>query len=307
LSTGRAEVTATQPEAVGGALVALAALCFGSVVVLGKHELESGITVYSLLAIRFGVAAVVLLAVLVALRSSLVAAEGERAGLAVLAVCGYAVEATLFFLALEHGTAAAVTLLFFIYPVVVTLMFWAVGGGRPGRLTLLALVCAVSGAAVVVATGTGLSIQARGVVAAVGAATTYSAYLVGTDRVLRRTSPLTSAMWVSAGASLGLFAFASLTGNGSLPDGWGEWWPVIGMGLATAAAFVCLLEGIRRIGAVRTAIVSAMEPLAAAALAVLFLGESVTGGIALGGALILVGAVAASLARVATVQEQQVP
>jgi drug/metabolite transporter (DMT)-like permease len=292
---------------VGGALVALAALCFGSVVVLGKHELEGGITVYSLLAIRFGVAAVVLFGLLVALRRSLAAAEGERAGLAVLAVCGYAVEATLFFLALEHGTAAAVTLLFFIYPVVVTLMSWTVGGGRPGRLTLLALVCAVSGAAVVVATGTGLSIQARGVVAALGAATTYSAYLVGTDRVLRRTSPLTSAMWVSAGASLGLSAFAALTGNGSLPDGWGEWWPVIGMGLATAAAFVCLLEGIRRIGAIRTAIVSAMEPLAAAALAVVFLGESVTGGIALGGALILVGAVAASLARVATVQEQQVP
>jgi drug/metabolite transporter (DMT)-like permease len=292
---------------VGGALVALAALCFGSVVVLGKHELEGGITVYSLLAIRFGVAAVVLFALLVALRRPLAAVEGERAGLAVLAVCGYAVEATLFFLALEHGTAAAVTLLFFIYPVVVTLMSWATGGGRPGRLTFLALVCAVSGAAVVVATGTGLSIQARGVVAAFGAATTYSAYLVGTDRVLRRTSPLTSAMWVSAGASLGLFAFASLTRNGSLPDGWGEWWPVIGMGLATAAAFVCLLEGIRRIGAIRTAIVSAMEPLAAAVLAVLFLGESVTGGIALGGALILVGAVAASLARVATVQEQQVP
>jgi drug/metabolite transporter (DMT)-like permease len=274
---------------------------------LGKHELEGGITVYSLLAIRFGVAAVVLFALLVALRRPLAAVEGERAGLAVLAVCGYAVEATLFFLALEHGTAAAVTLLFFIYPVVVTLMSWATGGGRPGRLTLLALVCAVSGAAVVVATGTGLSIQARGVIAALGAATTYSAYLVGTDRVLRRTSPLTSAMWVSAGASLGLFAFAGLTGNGSLPEGWGEWWPVIGMGLATAAAFVCLLEGIRRIGAIRTAIVSAMEPLAAAVLAVLFLGESVTGGIALGGALILVGAVAASLARVATVQEQQVP
>lgn len=288
-------------------MVALAALCFGSIVVLGKHELEGGITVYSLLAIRFGVAAVVLFAVLVALRRPLAAAEGERAGLAVLAVCGYAVEATLFFLALEHGTAAAVTLLFFIYPVVVTLMSWAAGGGRPGRLTLLALVCAVSGAAIVVATGTGLSIQARGVVAAVGAATTYSAYLVGADRVLRRTSPLTSAMWVSGGASLGLFAFGAVTGNGSLPHGWGEWWPVIGMGLATAAAFVGLLEGIRRIGAIRTAIVSAMEPLAAAALAVLFLGESVTGGIALGGALILAGAVAASLARVATVQEQQVP
>jgi len=307
LSTGSEQATATRGEAVGGALVALAAVCFGFVVVLGKHELESGISVYSLLAIRFGVAAVVLFALLVALRRPLTAAEGERAGLAVLAVCGYAVEATLFFLALERGTAAAVTLLFFIYPVVVTLMSWAAGSGRPGRLTLLALVCAVGGAAIVVATGSGLSIQARGVVAALGAATTYSAYLVGTDRVLRRTSPLTSSMWVTAGASLGLFAFAALTGNGSLPNGWSEWWPVIGMGLATAAAFVCLLEGIRRIGAVRTAIVSATEPLAAATLAVLFLGESVTGGLALGGALILVGAVAASLARAATVQEQQVP
>ena len=48
MSTGRAQVTATRPDAVGGALVALAALCFGSVVVLGKHELEGGITVYSL-------------------------------------------------------------------------------------------------------------------------------------------------------------------------------------------------------------------------------------------------------------------
>jgi drug/metabolite transporter (DMT)-like permease len=307
LSTDSARASATRAEAVGGALVALAALCFGSIVVLGKHELEGGLTVYSLLAIRFGVAAVVLFVLLVAVRRPLAAAEGERAGLAVLAVCGYAVEATLFFLALEHGTAAAVTLLFFIYPVVVTLMSWVVGSGRPGRLTLLALVFAVTGAAVVVVTGSGLSIQARGVVAALGAATTYSAYLVGADRVLRRTSPLTSAMWVSAGASAGLFGFAAVTGNGALPSGWSEWWPVIGMGLATAAAFVCLLEGIRRIGAVRTAIVSAMEPLAAAALAVVFLGESVTGGIALGGALILVGAVAASLARAATAQEQQIP
>jgi drug/metabolite transporter (DMT)-like permease len=307
LSTGSARASATRAEAVGGGLVALAALCFGAVVVLGKHELESGITVYSLLAIRFGIAAVLLLVLLIAFRRPLAAAEGERAGLAVLAVCGYAVEATLFFLALEHGTAAAVTLLFFLYPVVVTLMSWVVGSGRPRPLTLLALASAVTGAAVVVVTGSGLSIQARGVIAALGAAITYSAYLVGTDRVLRRTSPLTSAMWVSAGASLGLIAFAALTGNGALPSGWSEWWPVIGMGLATAAAFACLLEGIRRVGAVRTAIISAMEPLAAAALAVVFLGESVTGGIALGGALILVGAVVASLARPTTVQEQQVP
>src|SRR5213593_4473812 len=132
MSTGSEQATATRGEAVGGALVALAAVCFGFVVVLGKHELESGISVYSLLAIRFGVAAVVLFALLVALRRPLTAAEGEGAGLAVLAVCGYAVEATLFFTALEHGTAAAVTLLFYTYPVFVTFLSWAAGADRLG-------------------------------------------------------------------------------------------------------------------------------------------------------------------------------
>jgi drug/metabolite transporter (DMT)-like permease len=70
---------------------------------------------------------------------------------------------------------------------------------------------------------------------------------------------------------------------------------------------VCLLGALQRIGAVRTAIVSATEPLSAAFLGWVFLGESVSVGTALGGALILAGAVAASLARAATRQEQQIP
>ncbi|HEX9717642.1 MAG TPA: DMT family transporter [Actinomycetota bacterium] len=307
MSTSSARGLGTRAEAVGGALVAFGALCFGSIVVLGKHVLEGGITVYSLLAIRFGVGAVVLFAFLVALRRPLAAAEGERTGLTVLATCGYAVEATLFFTALRHGTAATVTLLFFTYPVFVTLMSWVAGRDRPRRLTLVALGCAVAGAVVVVGTGAGLAIRTAGVLLALGAAVTFSAYLVGADRVLRLTSPLTSALWVSAGASIGLWAFAVLTRNDRLPTGWSEWWPVLGMGVATAAAFVCLLEGVRRIGAVRTAIVSAMEPLAASVLALVFLGESVSAGIAAGGALILVGAVTASLARAAATQEPQIP
>jgi drug/metabolite transporter (DMT)-like permease len=125
--------------------------------------------------------------------------------------------------------------------------------------------------------------------------------------VLRRTNAMTSAMWVSAGASIGLFVYANAIGRWRLPAGSHEWFLLVGMGLASAGAFVCLMEGIQRIGAVRTAIVSALEPLAAATLAWVFLGEDVTWGIAIGGTLILVAAVTASLARVATPQEQQIP
>lgn len=299
--------SSTRRETIGGLLVGVSALQFGLVVLLGKFVRRHGLSVEAMLSIRFGLGALLLAAALVALRRPLLAAPGERAGLAILALVGYAVEATFFFTALGHGTVAAVTLLFFTYPVLVTLGTWAIGRGTPARQTILALGCALVGSAIVVGTGAGLQIETLGVVFALASATTYTGYLIGADVVLRRTNALTSAMWVSAGASIGLFLYANVIGGWRLPAGSHEWFLLVGMGLASAGAFVCLMEGIQRIGAVRTAIVSALEPLAAAALAWLFLGEDVTWGIAVGGTLILVAAVTASLARAATPQEQQIP
>jgi drug/metabolite transporter (DMT)-like permease len=299
--------SSTRRETIGGLLVGVSALQFGLVVLLGKFVRRHGLSVEAMLSIRFGLGAVLLAGALIVLRRPLLAAPGERAGLAVLALVGYAVEATFFFTALSHGTVAAVTLLFFTYPVLVTLGTWAIGRGTPARQTLLALGCALVGSAIVVGTGAGLQIETLGAVLALASAVTFTGYLIGADVVLRRTNALTSAMWVSAGASIGLFLYANAIGRWRLPAGSHEWFLLVGMGLASAGAFVCLMEGIQRIGAVRTAIVSALEPLAAATLAWVFLGEDVTWGIAVGGTLILVAAVAASLARVATPQEQQIP
>lgn len=293
-------------DLIGGALAAAASLQFGLIVVLGKRVLERGMTPESMLAFRFGAAATLLLVALLFLRRPLLAMPGERAGLAVLAVFGYAIEATFFFTAVQHGTAAAVTLLFFTYPVFVTVGSWVLGGGVPARLTLLALLCALTGAIIVVGTGAGLAIETAGVVFALAAAVIYSGYLVGSDVVLRRTSPLTSAMWVSGGASVGLFVFATVSGRYTWPTVAADWWPLLAMGVATAGAFVCLLGALQRIGAVRTAIVSATEPLSAAFLGWVVLGESVSIGTAVGGALILLAAVIASVARAATPQEQQI-
>jgi drug/metabolite transporter (DMT)-like permease len=296
----------TRRDAVGGLLVAAASLQFGAVVVLGKGVLERGMTVESMLGYRFGVAALVLAVALLVLRRPVLAAPGERLGLGLLAVVGYSAESAFFFLAAQHGTAASVTLLFFTYPVFVTLASWLLGRGAPARFTIVALVCAVAGAAIVAGTGAGLDVDGVGVVFALASALTFSAYLIGVEHVVRRTSPLTSALWVSAGASAGLFVFAGIAGRSVGPQSGADWWAILGMGVASAGAFVCLLAGLQRIGAVRTAIVSATEPLSAAFLAYVFLDESVSPGTALGGVLILAGAIVASLAR-ATTREQQIP
>jgi drug/metabolite transporter (DMT)-like permease len=104
-------------------------------------------------------------------------------------------------------------------------------------------------------------------------------------------------MWVSAWAAAGLAAFALATGSASWPHGWRQWAPVLGMGVFTSGAFACLFGGLRRLGAVRTAILSTAEPLAAVTLAALFLQEVIRPGTLVGGALIVAGAAAASVAR----------
>src|SRR6267378_2536181 len=60
-----------------------------------------------------------------------------------------------------------------------------------------AVACAVAGAALVVATGHGIQIDGTGVLFAFAAAIAFSLYLIGADVVLKGTSSLAGAMWVS--------------------------------------------------------------------------------------------------------------
>ncbi len=291
----------------GGAFIGCASLLFGMVVIFGKKAEDAGVSVPTMLALRFGAAAVILAVVLMARRQSLAAARGERGWLVLLGAAGYAAESAFFFAALPHGTAAAVVLLFFTYPVFVTLASWALGRDAPNRVTVTSLACAVGGAAVVVGTGSGLSIELLGAAFAICSALLYSAYLLGIDRSVSRTDPLTTSMWVAGAASVGLALYALVGGQVTFPEGWSAWAPILGMGTSTAVAFVCLMAGLRRIGPVRTAIVAATEPLAASLLAFWFLGESVRVGTAVGGALILAGAITASVMRAAAPSELPLP
>jgi drug/metabolite transporter (DMT)-like permease len=284
-------------DALGSGLIVLGSLQFGGVVVLGKLVTDAGLPVPAYLAVRFAVAALLLVAALALSGQPLAAASGERWRLAVLGMAGYGLEAGLFFAALRHSSAAAATLLFFTYPVIVTLLVAATGRGLPGGLVVAALCASVAGASLVVVAGHGLVTSRVGVLFALAAALVFSLYLLGADTVLDRTNSLTGSMWVSAAAAVALAATAGVSGTAAWPVGPAQWGPVLGSGAFTAGAFVCLLAGLRRIGPVRAAIVGATEPLAASVLAVIFLGESLGAATVLGGTLILAGAVTASLAR----------
>jgi drug/metabolite transporter (DMT)-like permease len=260
-----------------------------------------------MLAVRFAIAAAALAIVLVVTRQTLAAARRERLWLVALGVLGYAIEASLFFAALRHGQAAAVTLLFFTYPVFVALAWMMLGRGAPGLLLVVALVCAMSGSALVIAFSGRLAITPIGVAFSVGSALSFTGYLLVLDHAVRRTDPLVTSMWVAGAASVALLVYAVASGGSWTTSGAKTWLELAGMGVATAGAFVCLFVGLKRLGPVRTSIVAAAEPLATTLLAWAILQERIRPVTAAGGALILIGAVTATLSRPAPPSEQPVP
>ena len=291
-------------ELVGSALCALMAVLFAAVVIFGK-QVQAGRPPFVFLAIRFAGQSVLLLALVAITGRSLLPEPGERVPLALAGMVGYGTEAALYFSALNHGSAAAITLLFYTYPVWVMLATMALDRKAPPRALFPALGLAIVGSAFVVAGGGRADIETVGIVLALCTSFAYSAYLIATDRTVKRTDPLTAAAWLGAGAAISNVVYAFAFGAVVAP-GPGSWWRLTGMAVFSAGAFGAMLAGLQRVGAVRNAIIGVLEPLTVAVLAAAFLDEPITAPVVLGGMLILGGAIIASLVRTTRTAEPNV-
>lgn len=291
-------------ELIGSLSSVAMAVLFAFVVILGK-QVEAGNLPFVMLAIRFGGQSMLLFGVLLAMRRPLLPARGERLALALAGTIGYGSEAAFYFSALNHGNTAAITLLFYTYPVWVMLVTIGLDRKAPPRILFLALALAIGGSALVVLGGGSAQIEALGIVLALATSFAYTAYLVGTDRNVRTTDPLTAATWLGAGAAVAnvVYAFAFQPVHVPPAD---QWWRLVAMMLFSAGAFVAMLAGLQLVGAVRNAIIGVMEPLTVALLAFVFLDEPVTASVAIGGTLILGGAVIAMLIRTTATAEPPV-
>jgi len=291
-------------ELLGSFFSVVMACSFAVVVILGK-QVQAGRLPFVMLAIRFGGQSVLLFGALVLLGRPLLPQRGERKWVAMAGLIGYGSESALYFSALNHGSAAAVTVLFYTYPVWVMLVTIGFDRKAPPRALFAALGLALAGSVVVVLGGGNTDLTSIGIVLAIATSFAYTAYLVTTDRTVKRTDPLTAAAWLGLGAATANLVYAFAFHAVFVPP-IGQWWRLAGMALFSAAAFAAMLAGLQRVGAVRNSIIGVMEPLTVAVLAYVFLSEPVTEAVAVGGTLILGGAVIASLVRTTSVTEPNV-
>ncbi|SEQ27756.1 DMT family transporter [Natrinema salaciae] len=278
-------------ETIGIGLVLTSAIGFGTLGIFGVIAAEEGLSIPTVLALRFAIAAVVVWAVLWLRGRFRLPSRRVMAIAFALGAGGYAAQSGLYFVGLEFMSAGMVAIVLYTYPAFVVCL---VAIGHPDRVTAIllgALGLSIGGVALI----TGVDpagVDPRGVVVVLGAAFAYSLYIVVSQRALTSVDAETLTAFVLPAAAASFVVFGLGTETLSMPSsaaGWG-----VTLAIATVATVIPVLAffaGIARIGASRASIISTAEPGVTVALGALVLGETVTAVTIVGGVLVVAGVI----------------
>ena len=301
-----------QRPAVGYLMVMSAALLFAVNGTVSKVVLQSGISPLELTQVRAtGAFLGFALVLAVTRRESLQLRRRELPYLIVFGIAGVALVQWLYFVSIARLPIGIALLIEYIAPILIAIWAWAVFKERIRRRIWLALVFAVVGLALVVEVWSGLSLDGLGVTAALCAALAYAVYVLMAERAVRRRDPasltaygfLFAAIFWAAVQPVWRFPSerlddrVSLLGHlerFSLP----VWLLLLYIVIAgTMITFLLVAAALRHISATRVGIVAMLEPVAASAVAFVWLGESFGTAQLLGGAIVLAGILLAQTAR----------
>lgn len=189
------------------------------------------------------------------------------------------------------GAGIATLIALCLAPVLVAIAAAPLLGERPNRTTVLALVAAIIGTLMLVSTDVRSPDAARvgGVLIAVLAAAVYAAFTLASRHLSGGTSVYATAFVCFMTGALVLAPIALLNGGlGELANLELKAWLLIGyIGVVpTCVGYVCFFRGMQTTPATTSSIIVTLEPLFAAMLAWIILGEAL-GWMGIAGAVVL--------------------
>jgi drug/metabolite transporter (DMT)-like permease len=270
----------------GYALVAVAAFLWAASANLAKAAFAGGwirglqpVDVLTLTQMRSTVSFLLLFPALVLLRGWRSVALPWKAWLScmLLGMIGVAGSNFFYYYAIQKTTVATAVVVQYIAPVYVMVIRLAMRDERLNRWRVAAVASAVAGCALVVGIGSGVNLHANalGILAAQGAALSFTIYNVGGGKLATRIDPLLLMVYAMMGAAILWLPI-------NTPRAWvahhydvRQWsflivFAVISMLVPYTVYFIAL----RRLDATRAIIISCLEPVFAALLAWLLLREA---------------------------------
>lgn len=257
-------------------LVLLAACAFGSLATAVTLAERAGVALLTLMSWRYALAAPLLVVAAGGIRALRIPRR-DALTLLLLGGTGQMLITTMSFSSLQWLTAAQLGFLFYTYPAWVAL-FMAVGGVEPltrGRVAALGL--ALVGITMMVGRPWASAIPTPGLWRALGSAAIYAAYIPLLHRLRGPHPAAVASTYVISGAALSLCGWSLTHGVLFRHMSPAMWLLALACAvIGTVLAFLTFLRGLEVLGAVRTAILSTVEPFWNAVLAAVVLGEAIT-------------------------------
>jgi drug/metabolite transporter (DMT)-like permease len=292
-----------QPELVlmgktsrGTLCIVLSAFGFGIGLIFALYAYQRGVSVFTLLFLRFSLSSILLFGYLFLQCGKKLP---EVTGWTLLLVLGilHTLQSICYYSSVKYIPASLTALILYSYPAFVCLLSFLIDRVSIGKRLVLSLGTSFVGLALILDTSFKTA-NVIGLMFAFGAAIVYSCYIVISNRVLRKVSPLVS------GAYIILFTagFISFTGilsrNISFQFSPSAWIPILGFVIfSTILANVLFLNGIKLLGSTKASILSVTEPLFTIISATLLFHDPWAYHQVFGGILVLLGVLLSSLPR----------
>ncbi|MGM9740534.1 MAG: EamA family transporter [Candidatus Cryptobacteroides sp.] len=244
-----------------------------------KPLLEMGVSVDTMLSIRYLLAVVILGIWLIARKESLRVNAAQAVRLVLLGIF-FALSSATLFVSYNYIPAGLATTIVFLYPVLVALImvFLKV---YPTWQVWLSIFLTFAGVVILSLPSSGISFNAAGLLLAGASALVYAMYLiiVNRSRRLRTVSNHVLTFYALLFGSCLFVGHGLFTGTNMLAGvhGWLCWLCLVGLAVfPTLMSLLCLAVSTRLIGATRTSVLGVAEPVTAISVGCIFFNESLT-------------------------------
>ena len=281
----------------GSGLVVLSALGFGSMPILAKFAYKGGITIPTLLFIRFGIAAVILF-IYVIIKYGVPKLSGMNYFyLFILGGVFYTMQSSFYLVSIKYIPTALAALILYIFPLLVAIMSAVFFNERITLKVMAAMFVSFAGLVLILGTSYG-QIDYKGAVFALAAAIVYSLYIVLSNKVVKDLPAPVMSGFISLFTAMGIFSYGAFAGELHFDFAPQAWVPVIGVALfSTVFAMLAFFKGLDIAGPTRSSILSMAEPLFTIVLSAMLLRESLSFLQIIGGLGVLAGAVLVIIAQ----------
>jgi len=281
----------------GYLLVLVSATAFAFIPIFALHAYESGVTVTTLLFLRFTFAAFFFfLYLLVKVKRWKISLQHLFFLFLLGGIC-YTMQSSFYFSAVKYIPSSLAALLLYLNPIFVAVLSFFVNKEKLSKRIATAIVISLFGMAFVLGAPAG-DIKLVGVLLATGAAVVYSIYIVAGDRITSQVPPIITSAYIALFAAISFLAYGTITKTLTFQFSEQGWLAIVATAfISSVVAMLTFFAGMNIIGPTKASVISMVEPVITFILSTIFLQEVMSLWQIIGGVIVLTGAVLVVLAR----------